>query len=68
MGERFNMKKVRSVSKLKVKNANNSVRPQKVFTGALYRSKNLMINKDLLKDKEGGTDFSNYNLDLMKLR
>lgn len=62
------MKKVNSVSKIKVKNANSKTRPNKLFVGSIKRAKNLMINIKALKEKEGGTTFSDYCLDLMKLR
>lgn len=62
------MKKVSSVSKIKVKNANSKTRPSRVFVGSLKRAKNLMINSKALENKKSGTTFEDYCLDLMKLR
>lgn len=50
-----------------LKLANTPVRPTRAMTSKLYRAKNLMINKEALKGKTGGSNLENYNLDLMKL-
>lgn len=61
------MKKVRTPQQITVKSGKQTVRSTKAFTGSIIRPKNKMINKDRLKGKTGGSNLSNYILDLMKL-
>lgn len=61
------MKKVRTPQQIKVKTGKQNTRSTKAFTDSIVRPKNMMVNKDRLKGKTGGTNLSNYTLDLMKL-
>ena len=76
------MKGIKSSNKLKVKHwnqvkssnkptivrGNQVIRSTKININNVDKPKNRMINENNLKDKLGGTNFEDYNLDLMKLK
>lgn len=61
------MKKAKLPRKIKTRPANKTIRRSGPMLDKIPRIKNKMISKDKTKDKNSGTDLSNYILDLMKL-